>query len=382
MTIHWCGTGLSAIPGLRHLIVAGRDVCVWNRTVEKAKAALEGLEVEINAMDRESLANRLRVGDVVVSMLPGDHHVPLARMAIEKGAHFVSSSYIAPQMQALDAMAKDAGLILVNEIGLDPGIDHLMAHWLVADYRASDAYDAGLDLTFLSYCGGLPKIPNDFCYKFSWSPAGVLRALKSPSKSIKDFKTLDVSKPWEGLSTYHAPLSAPEAFEVYPNRDSRPFMEQYGFDLAWKVKTFVRGTLRPKGWSTAWSDIFETLDKAESEEAKEAKIVALSDELWQVYAYDAGEPDRVVLCVELKAELGDELRYHKAYVLDAHGDERASAMARLVSYPVAKAVESILDGRYRAGLHAASDDPEMIDDFLDIVRENAQYLEIVDLKEC
>ena len=79
----------------------------------------------------------------------------------------------------------------MNEIGLDPGIDHLMAHWLVADYRASTAYDGDNALSFISYCGGIPKIENDFRYKFSWSPLGVLKALRSPSKSIRNFEALD-----------------------------------------------------------------------------------------------------------------------------------------------------------------------------------------------
>ena len=74
-----------------------------------------------------------------VSMLPGDWHVPLAELCLEKGAHFVSSSYIAPEMRALDDAAREKGLRFVNEIGLDPGIDHLMAHALVDDYLAWQA---------------------------------------------------------------------------------------------------------------------------------------------------------------------------------------------------------------------------------------------------
>ena len=102
----------------------------------------------------------------------------------------MSSSYIAPEMRALDAKAKEAGVALVNEVGLDPGIDHLMAHALVDEYKASDAFDAANEVSFLSYCGGIPKTPNPFRYKFSWSPLGVLKALRSPSKSIRDFKRI------------------------------------------------------------------------------------------------------------------------------------------------------------------------------------------------
>ena len=150
MTIHWCGTGLSAIPGLRRLIEAGHDVTVWNRSVEKARKTVGDLTDRIKAFDIDALGADLAKGDVVVSMLPADWHVPLAKLCLEKDAHFVSSSYIAPEMRALDDTFRDKGLCSVNEVGLDPGIDHLMAHHLVADYRASDAYDAANAISFLS----------------------------------------------------------------------------------------------------------------------------------------------------------------------------------------------------------------------------------------
>jgi len=146
--------------------------------VDKAREAVGDLTQDIRAFDLDAIGAALEAGDVVVSMLPGDWHVPLAELAISKGANFVSSSYIAPEMRALDAKAKAAGVALVNEVGLDPGIDHLMAHALMADYRASAAFDAENHLSFISYCGGVPKIPNDFRYKFSWSPLGVLKALR------------------------------------------------------------------------------------------------------------------------------------------------------------------------------------------------------------
>ncbi|MEJ2020148.1 MAG: saccharopine dehydrogenase NADP-binding domain-containing protein, partial [Maritimibacter sp.] len=151
MTIHWCGTGLSSIPGLKKLIEDGQDVLVWNRTVEKAREAVGALTDKIRAYTPEALAEAVTPGDVVVSMLPADQHVSLAEMCIEKGANFVSSSYIAPEMQALDAAAKAAGVALVNEVGLDPGIDHLMAHYLVDDYRKSPAFDPKNVISFISY---------------------------------------------------------------------------------------------------------------------------------------------------------------------------------------------------------------------------------------
>jgi len=377
MTIHWCGTGLSAIPGLRRLIENGQDVTVWNRTTEKARDAVGDLTDNIRAFDTDALSDSLNAGDVVVSMLPGDWHVPLAELAISIEAHFVSSSYIAPEMRALDDAARDAGVVLVNEVGLDPGIDHLMAHALVADYRASDAYDAGNHLSFTSYCGGVPKIANPFRYKFSWSPLGVLKALRSPSRSIRNYSELRVERPWDAISSYTAPLPSPETFEVYPNRDSLPFMGQYEFDHDWTVREFVRGTLRLNGWTDAWSDVFKEVETL-SGPSGEARLKEMSDQFWAENAYDKGEPDRVILCVGLQADRDGVPVWHKTYVMDAWGDARGTAMARLVSIPVSLAVEAVQTRAIPVGVHAAPSEPKLVQGWMAEIDRLVQHLQIVD----
>ena len=377
MTIHWCGTGLSAIPGLRALIEDGLDVKVWNRTASKAQEAVGDLTNNIAAYDIDVLGNELSAGDVVVSMLPGDHHVPLAKCAIANRAHFVSSSYIAPEMRDLDQAAKDAGVCLVNEIGLDPGIDHLMAHKLVELYRASDAFDPANELGFISYCGGIPKVPNPFRYKFSWSPLGVLKALRSPSKSIKNGAEFSVDRPWDAISSYEAPLPTPETFEVYPNRDSLPFMAQYHFDPAWNVREFVRGTLRLNGWADAWADVFSEIETL-SGDAGDARLKEMSDQFWAENAYGENDPDRVVLCVSLQAERDGKTVWHQTYAMDAWGTEASTAMARLVSKPVSFGIKAVLANQIPTGVTAAPDDPKLVDAWLSEIAKLAQHLEIVD----
>lgn len=371
MTIHWVGTGLSAIPGLRRLIRDGRPVVVWNRTEARAREAVGDLTDDIRAYGPEALSGALSAGDIVVSMLPADQHVALARMAIDKGAHFVSSSYIAPEMAALDEAAKAAGVALVNEVGLDPGIDHLMAHELVADYRHTAR--PGDVVRFTSYCGGVPKYVNTFRYKFSWSPLGVLRALRSPSKSIRDGEVRDVARPWHAIETYDAPLPTPERFEVYPNRDSLPFIAQYGFDPAWKIGEFVRGTIRLKGWQEAWTPVFEEIETLQGE-AGEARLRDMAAQFWRNNSYAPGEADRVVLFVALEAQREGQVVWHKEWVLDAHGDRGGSAMARLVSIPVAMAIEAVADRQIGPGVHAAPDDPELVAGWLVEIGQIAQHL--------
>ena len=376
MAVHWCGTGLSAIPGLKKLILDGNHVIVWNRTVSKARKALEGVQVTIYEFDIRALEEKLAPTDIIVSMLPGDWHVPLAKLAISKKAHFVSSSYIAPEMRILDSEFKKINRVCINEVGLDPGIDHLMAHKLVSDYRQSKEYNIENELSFLSYCGGIPKFENAFKYKFSWSPLGVLKALKSPSKSIRDFKEFNVDRPWNAISSYQAPLEKAETFEVYPNRDSLPFMEDYKFDPTWKVKNFVRGTLRLNGWSSAWQDIFNEIEGL-SGKTGDDRLKEMSDQLWNDNAYEKNEPDRVVLCVSLKAEIENSVKWHKTFVMDAWGDGGESAMSRLVSQPVSLAVEAVIQKKLEAGVQAAPSNIDIVDNWLSIIDELAQYLNII-----
>ena len=377
MVVHWCGTGLSAIPGLKKLIMDGNNVIVWNRTVSKATKALAGLSATIHEFSINALEEKLAPGDIIVSMLPGDWHVPLAKLAISAKAHFVSSSYISPEMRNLNNAALKSGVSLVNEIGLDPGIDHLMAHKLVNELKESELMNAETEVSFLSYCGGVPKVPNEFKYKFSWSPLGVLKALKSPSRSIKDFKNFEVNRPWNAISSYKAPLNNPEEFEVYPNRDSLPFIEQYEFERNWKIKQFVRGTLRLKGWAQAWANIFKEIETLNGQ-AGEKRLIEMSEHFWRDNAYGENDPDRVILCVDLKAEYSNQLIWHKTYKMDAWGDSRGTAMARLVSYPVSFVVKAIIDNQIEYGVSAATSKPNLVEKWLQDIAGLAQEFNIID----
>ncbi len=377
MTIHWCGTGLSSVPGLRRLIEGGHKVAVWNRTVDKAREAVGDLTDDIRPYKLAALTDALQSGDVAISMLPADQHVAIAKSCLAKQANFVSSSYIAPEMKALDDTFRKAGLVSVNEVGLDPGIDHLMAHDLVARYRVSKAYSPDNVLSFTSYCGGVPKVANAFRYKFSWSPLGVLKALRSPSRSLRNFSELRVSRPWDAITSYDAPLPVPETFEVYPNRDSLPFIEDYRFDPAWKIRDFVRGTIRLNGWSDAWAPVFREIETLQGPDG-DARLAEMAAQFWRDNAYAEGEADRVILFVSLKAERDGKPVFHETWAMDAWGDARGSAMGRLVSVPVSLAVEAVLAREIAAGVHAAPHDPKLIERWMAEVGRLVQYLQRLD----
>ena len=379
-TIHWLGTGLSAIPGLKKLIENGHSVIVYNRTVDKAIEALSGVDgdYQVVPFSIEAVKKYASTGDVVVSMLPGNFHVPVAELCISLDAHFVSSSYISDEMRDLNSAAIKKGLCLLNEVGLDPGIDHSMSHALVEEYRNSSVFSKENSHSFLSYCGGLSDVPNDFCYKFSWSPLGVLKALMSTSVSIRDSEVYTVTKPWESVEIYPLPMPwGEDEFEVYPNRDSRPFTEQYQMDDDLKIEQFVRGTLRYKGWKSAWSNIFSEVDSLNSADS-EARLKEISDDLWSNYSYKEDEVDRVILTVELKVKNDSKVVWHKQFLLDTLGNSMGSAMAQLVSCSVALAVEAVMSNEISAGVSAAPHDSKLVDRWLKQADDISDHFVLVD----
>ena len=382
-TVHWLGAGLSSVPGIRRLASGGQNLILWNRTLQKAQEALAGLEgkAQARALDWQALESAVEQSDIVVSMLPGTFHVEVAELCLRQKAHFVSSSYISPEMQALHERALASDRVFVNEVGLDPGLDHLLAHSLVDQYRQSAAFDPANSHYFRSYCGGFPKVPNEFTYKFSWSPLGVLKALTSEARWQQGGEEQRIATPWKAVSDYTATFAngQSETFQAYPNRDSLPFMQQYGFAENWNVQEFVRGTLRLNGWSQAWQYLFDEIETLEGASGEE-RLQALSDDLWQKYTYDDGEADRVVLCVELEVRdpSGENLLWHKSYDLDEYGNERGSAMARLVSLTVSLAIDAIHAGELPAGVSPAPDAEKIVSAWLGSLRDMGEQIPLSD----
>jgi len=374
--IHWLGTGLSSIPGLRMLLKKKYNVFVWNRTLEKAQSIFGDLTNNICKFDLNELENEIIAGDIIISMLPASHHLDIAKLCLKKNANFISSSYISEELQKLNSDVKKQGLVFLNEVGLDPGIDHLMAHDLVKQYKESYNYNDDNTIEFYSFCGGVPKKPNEFCYKFSWSPLGVLKALKSPAKSIEEFNPVETLRPWHNVKVHEIPSFEKEKFEVYPNRDSLPFINQYHFDKKWKIKRFVRGTLRNLGWKKAWQEIFKNIEDMNINSDLE-RLANLSNILWNKYSYKENEEDRVVLNVSLKASQNNIIYFDRSYLLDAWGDENSTAMARLVSIPVALAVEGVLGHKICIGVSAAPKSPELVSKWLDKIKKEAQIFKFI-----
>ena len=369
--IHWLGSGLSSIPGIRRLASNNYNLTVWNRTLSKAEKSIDHVKtdnVAAKTFNINEIADKVDQGDIIVSQLTASMHLDIAKICLEKKCHFVTTSYLAPDIKNLNEEAVAQNLIFINEVGLDPGIDHFFSHLLVQELKSLNLND--LSVSYKSYCGGIPAVPNDFKYKFSWSPVGVIKALNSPAKFIQHFEEKLVSQPYKEVKNY---LINNENFEAYPNRDSLPYIEEYLFSPEWKIKEFVRGTLRLNGWTLAWKEIFNMLEKQDAN--IEEQIQQKSDELWNSYRYDKDEEDRVVLWVNLEAEQQDKKVFSSTYQLDEKGSGEITAMAKLVSITLSAAVDLMEQNKLQPGVQAAPSNKHIIDYFFKILSDYSIKIE-------
>ena len=363
--IHWLGSGLSSIPGIRRLASNNYNLTVWNRTLSKAEKSIDHVKtdnVAAKTFNINEIAENVEQRDIIVSQLTASMHLDIAKICLEKKCHFVTTSYLAPDIKNLNEEAVAQNLIFINEVGLDPGIDHFFSHLLVQELKSLNLND--LSVSYKSYCGGIPAVPNDFKYKFSWSPVGVIKALNSPAKFIQHFEEKLVSQPYKEVKNY---LINNENFEAYPNRDSLPYIEEYLFSPEWKIKEFVRGTLRLNGWTLAWKEIFNMLENQDAN--IEEQIQQKSDELWNSYRYDKDEEDRVVLWVNLEAEQQDKKVFSSTYQLDEKGSGENTAMAKLVSITLSAAVDLMLQNKLQPGVQAAPSNKHIIDYFFKVLSD-------------
>jgi saccharopine dehydrogenase (NADP+, L-glutamate forming) len=266
------GAGLVASAHVKYLLEHSYQVTVASRTVSKAKQLVGdhpngrpvAFDIEIEGDER--LDEIVRDHDLAVSLLPYVFHTRVAKSCLRNRKHMATTSYVKPEMQALDAEAKRLDLVLLNEIGVDPGIDHMTAMKVIHRVKAT----GGTITRFTSYCGGLPAPEandNPFGYKFSWSPRGVLMAGRNAARFRQDGDLVEVPGPDLFLHYSCVPVEVEGKvipFEGYPNRDSLPYAETYGIT---STRTMFRGTLRNQGWCPTLKKIAEIglLDETESD---------------------------------------------------------------------------------------------------------------------
>jgi len=400
------GAGLVVRAHVRYLLDHGFHVTVASRTVSKAEDILDGhangapMAFDVT-VEPEKLEEIIAEHDLAVSLLPWQFHPQVARACLNQGKHMVTTSYVKEEMVALDAEAKEKGVILFNELGVDPGIDHMTAMQVIDRVQG----EGGEITTFQSYCGGMPAPEandNPYGYKFSWSPRGVLLAGLNNAQYRRDSKVVEV--PGQELFDHVWPVTVgiegtETALEGYPNRDSMPYTETYGINPR---DVMFRGTLRFRGWCAAmkqvarmgwlgtdgidglegktFADLTALLIGADDTSDLPGKVAShlgiavdgpeiskmewlgllgegplpqekapvdiLTAHMLDKMSYNEGERDMLVLQHTFVAEFSDRTEHITSTMIDFGIPGGDSSMNRTVGLPAAVAVRFILEGRF------------------------------------
>ncbi|KAJ7064878.1 saccharopine dehydrogenase [Mycena amicta] len=244
------GSGFVARPCVEYL---SRDpsnqITIACRNLAAATACGDGLPstsaISLDVSDTVALEQAVAAHDLVISLIPYAYHVAVVKAAIKGNTNVVTTSYVSPAMRELDAAARQAGIVVLNEVGVDPGIDHLYAIKVIEEVHAK----GGKIKQFYSFCGGLPApeaADNPLGYKFSWSVRGGLLVCLSPASIATSGTVKHIAGP--DLMNHAHIYSIPPAFSfvAFPNRDSLPFQKYYNIPEA---ETVIRSTLRYQGFA-------------------------------------------------------------------------------------------------------------------------------------
>ena len=402
------GAGLVCRPIVRFFL--DDDSCrltVASLAVEDAEELVEnhprGTPRAVDVSDPAQLEPLVEASDLVISLVPYVHHPAVARCAIRHRVDVVTASYLQPEIRALDAAAREAGITILNEVGLDPGLDHMSAMRMIDRVHA----EGGRVSEFRSCCGGLPSpeaADNPWKYKFSWSPRGALLAARLAARYLDRGRVIDI--PGEALFEHHWPyeIEGVGRFEIYPNRNSLCYVETYGLH---DVETMLRATIRYPGWSATmkavtdlglldvtprdwgqratYSDFLAAflpdgtgplaqrlarrLGRSTDDpilerfawvgllagdplpEAHASPLDILAHRFSERMAYADGERDMVLLRHDMCVRRPDRDDERRISLLVAFGEpDGDSATARTVSLPTALAGRLLLDGRIEPGV--------------------------------
>ncbi|KAL8567459.1 hypothetical protein ACOMHN_010050 [Nucella lapillus] len=403
------GAGYVARPAINYL---ARDPNTHVTVVSQLREELDSVwsslpNVDDTLMDversKEELDQMIPDFDVVISLLPYSMHVDVAKMCIKHGTHMVTASYVSPPMSQLHKSAEESGVTILNEVGVDPGIDHMLAMQCFDEIKNL----GGKVTSYKSWCGGLPAPEHTntpLRYKFSWYPKGVLLNTLSSARYLLEGKTVEVAGEG-GLMDATESLDFLPGFslEGFPNRDSTQYAQSYGITSA---HTVLRGTVRYKGFSEAVKALM-TMDFLDTEpnanlhpggpditwkgflcqyfgkpqdilteslqdlvysklghnkgqldvivglgltsddiiDKKGTPIDTLSTYLAKKLAFGPEERDIILMHHDVEVEWADGQREQRRIDLVNYGDiGGASAMAKTVGLPTAIAAKMVLDG--------------------------------------
>lgn len=256
-TILIIGAGRSA-SSLIHYLLEHSSTEDWKIIVgdvslelarQKIQANRNAKAISFDVTNNQQRENEIRQADIVVSMLPATMHLLVAKECLKFGKHLVTASYVSKDIAALDAEVKNKKLIFLNEMGLDPGIDHMSAMQIIDRIKSEN----GEVTSFKSYCGGLitpESNDNPWGYKFTWNPRNVVLAGQGSAQFIEngEYRYIPYNRLFTQIETIN--ITGYGNFDAYANRDSLSYRKSYGLD---NVATMLRGTLRNSGFCKAWN---------------------------------------------------------------------------------------------------------------------------------
>ncbi|WP_442265300.1 saccharopine dehydrogenase family protein [Tenacibaculum sp. ZS6-P6] len=256
------GAGRSSSSLIKYLLDKSNSenlqITIGDISIENAQKKINnhpnGKAITLDVFNEEQRIAAIKDSDIVISMLPAHLHIEVAKNCLEFKKHMVTASYISKEMQELDQQVKDNGLIFMNEIGLDPGIDHMSAMQVIHKIREKGAKM----LLFESFCGGLVAPESDdnlWNYKFTWNPRNVVLAGQGgASMFIQEgtYKYIPYHKLFR--RTEFLTINGSGKFEAYANRDSLKYRSIYGLE---NIPTMYRGTIRKVGFSRAWNSFVQ-----------------------------------------------------------------------------------------------------------------------------
>jgi saccharopine dehydrogenase-like NADP-dependent oxidoreductase len=257
------GAGRSSSALISYMLKFGAansiDVTVGDVSLQAAREKIEGFAsgraISFDINNKEASLEAIRGATVVISMIPANLHAAVARLCLQTGSHLLTASYVSDEMKSLEKESWEKSLLFLNECGLDPGIDHMSAMQVMERIRSED----GKITSFESFTGGLiapeTDIDNPWRYKFTWNSRNVVMAGQGTAKFLQNGNYTFI--PYQRLFKTVTPVVVPGygEYEGYANRDSLKYLKTYGLN---DVQTMIRGTLRNKGFCSAW-DVFVQL---------------------------------------------------------------------------------------------------------------------------
>jgi len=303
----------------------------------------------LDVFDKKQREDHIQKADLVISMLPARFHVDVAKDCIAFGKHMVTASYISDEMRALDEKAKEKGLVFMNEIGLDPGIDHMSAMQVID--KIKDA--GGKMLLFESFCGGIvaPESDNNLWnYKFTWNPRNVVLAGQGGAAMFIQEGTYKYI-PYHKLfrRSEFLEVTGNGKFEAIANRDSLKYRSIYGLD---DIPTMYRGTIRKVGFSRAWNIFVQLGMTDDSYTIEESENMSYRDFVNLFLAYSPSDSVELKLRSYLKIDQ-DDVMWEKLVELDIFNPNKKISLKNATP---AQMLQSILEESWTL----AEDDKDMI----------------------